>query len=125
MKKMMMSKKGFTLTELIIVVSILGLLAAVATPSLLSYIDQGKNGADTANKKIMEDVISRKLADTTLTTDAASLGNYAVVKPLLIAEIGTIPTPKFDPTKVFAYNKTTGKISIVAAAVDPLIEIVP
>jgi len=44
-----MKKKGFTLTELIVVIVIIGILAAVLIPSLTSYINKTRLQRDIAN----------------------------------------------------------------------------
>jgi len=36
-----MDKKGFTLIEMIVVITVIGVLAAIAVPSLMAYIDKG------------------------------------------------------------------------------------
>lgn len=41
-----MNKKGFTLVEIIIVLVILAILAAIAIPYTLGYIDDSKNSKD-------------------------------------------------------------------------------
>lgn len=45
MKKTLQNKKGFTLTELIVVIAIIGILAAVLIPSLTGYIEKSKKSA--------------------------------------------------------------------------------
>jgi len=40
------NKKGFTLIELIVVIAIVGVLAAVAVPSYIAYIDKSRAAAD-------------------------------------------------------------------------------
>jgi prepilin-type N-terminal cleavage/methylation domain-containing protein len=116
MKKHISNNQGFTLTELIIVVAILGLLAAVATPSLVSYIDQGKAESDAANVKIIENIIQRKLATGALVAgEANSLGTPATVLAEVKTEIGTIPVPRTGAHTGFLYSVTTGRVSLGSA----------
>jgi prepilin-type N-terminal cleavage/methylation domain-containing protein len=51
-------KKGFTLIELIIVISILGILSAVTIPKFTSYRENADLTADKSNAKIIGDALN-------------------------------------------------------------------
>ena len=58
-------KKGFTLVEIIVVIAIIGVLAALLIPSMLGYIKKAKRSADVANaKQLHTDIVSLLLEDS-------------------------------------------------------------
>ena len=49
--KKILTKKGFTLIELIVVIAILAILAAILIPSISNYVDQANRSKNAANTR--------------------------------------------------------------------------
>jgi prepilin-type N-terminal cleavage/methylation domain-containing protein len=112
MKKIFKKKKGFTLTELIIVVAILGVLSAVAAPSIIGYIDDARENADDGNAVIIENIIQRRLAVGTLASPlvAASIGDA------VDEELGAVPVVQQSGSGLTFRFTAAGRVAVSSTA---------
>jgi prepilin-type N-terminal cleavage/methylation domain-containing protein len=70
-KQFRYGEKGFTLVELLIVVAILGILAALIIPNVTTFLESGKVGAGRAETKVIQVSVDGMMADAGVTAITA------------------------------------------------------
>ena len=113
----MKKKSGFTLIELLAVIVILAIIALIATPMVLKYIESSKKGSFESSVDTIERAVDLKIVDM----EKSNQLKYPVeidVQDLDIKNkkglIGTVTVSKDDKNNnVYTYDLTNGEYNLI------------
>lgn len=126
MMKLQSKRRGFTLIELVVVVLVIGILAAVAAPKILDMANNSRTSATRHSLTVVRDAIELYKSQNGSYPEAATLA--ADLKPFLKTAFPTCQVGNFNANVVattetpittvvtggsaWVYNETTGEISV-------------
>ena len=115
------SKRGFTLIEIMIVVAIIGLLAAIAIPNFVHARATSQQNACINNLRQI-DGAKQQWALAHQAVSSATLGDTDIQPYMGRGSGGTLPSCPADSSKTFATSYATGLGNVQTA---PVCSIVP
>jgi type IV pilus assembly protein PilA len=118
-RRNMEGNEGFTLIELMIVVAIIGILAAVAVPNFISYRDRSRVAAAVATTGSIRAALSAYAADDANNLYPPNIADYSAMVTLLNPFGAALPTsPGSTGIASIVYTATTGGVTGAPAGSD-------
>lgn len=114
LRKKLTGQKGFTLVELMVVIAIIGLLAAIAIPKFIASANTAKDAKLTADLRTLDGIVVQIYANAIPNAYPATADFKGAVSPTYLKEIPT----SADGTAIVYEKIATGGYTLTGTKAD-------